>query len=247
MPDSTTPKTKPRRLSRGQVVVIFAGAMTLFVGVSAIVIDVSYYWSTTLRMQRAADAAALAGVVWLPGNVTQAVNVARAESTKNGFSNGVDGYTVTPTQDTSNDRRLKVRITGSVGTFFARALGIGSLPARVDSKAEYVLPVPMGSPENYYGVFGKVRHPGGGITETTTDSGTTSYFDPSTTPAGNWTNPSRAYVQDASNPPTSYATKATTSRIRIWLQLNRSNISAPARSGKTRAQKDARRTGSRCE
>ena len=74
----TTPKAKPRRLSRGQVVVIFAGAMTLFVGVSAIVIDVSYYWSTTLRMQRAADAAALAGVVWLPGNVTQAVNVARA-------------------------------------------------------------------------------------------------------------------------------------------------------------------------
>ena len=48
----TTPKAKPRRLSRGQVVVIFAGAMTLFVGVSAIVIDVSYYWSTTLRMQR---------------------------------------------------------------------------------------------------------------------------------------------------------------------------------------------------
>ena len=89
MPDSTTPKTKPRRLSRGQVVVIFAGAMTLFVGVSAIVIDVSYYWSTTLRMQRAADAAALAGVVWLPGNVTQAVNVARAESAKNGFTNGV--------------------------------------------------------------------------------------------------------------------------------------------------------------
>ncbi len=67
------------------------------------------------------------------------------------------GWTVTPTQDSVNNRRLKVHLEGDVGTFFARAIGISKWHASVDSKAEYVLPVPMGSPENYYGVFGLTR------------------------------------------------------------------------------------------
>ncbi|HEX7472339.1 MAG TPA: pilus assembly protein TadG-related protein, partial [Candidatus Limnocylindrales bacterium] len=46
-----------RRRSRGQVIVIFAGAMLAFMGLMAIVIDVSWYWANTLRVQRAADAA----------------------------------------------------------------------------------------------------------------------------------------------------------------------------------------------
>jgi hypothetical protein len=154
-----------RARSRGQVVVIFAGAMILFVGLCAIVIDVSWYWANTLRMQRAADAAALAGVIWLPGNVTTAASTARAEAAKNGYTNGVGGVTVTPTQDSVNNRRLKVHLEGDVGTFFARAVGISKWHASVDSKAEYVLPVPMGSPENYYGVFGLTR----GLTTSETD------------------------------------------------------------------------------
>ena len=53
---------------RGQVLVIFAGAMIALVALCAVVVDVAWYWTSNLRMQRAADAAALAGVVWLPGN-----------------------------------------------------------------------------------------------------------------------------------------------------------------------------------
>ena len=45
-------------------------------------------------------------------------------------------------------------ISAPVGTFFMRIFGIPSLTAVRSSKAEFVLPVPMGSPENYYGVFG---------------------------------------------------------------------------------------------
>lgn len=152
-----TPRSSRSTRSRGQVVVIFAGAMVLFIGLCAIVIDVSWYWANTLRMQRAADAAALAGVIWLPGNVSTATTVARAEAAKNGYTNGVGGVLVTPSQDSVNNRRLKVHLEGDVGTFFARAIGISKWHAAVDSKAEYVLPVPMGSPENYYGVFGMTR------------------------------------------------------------------------------------------
>ena len=59
---------------------------------------------------------------------------------------------VTPSYDKKNPRRIKVAITGPVGTLFARAVGINSWPAARAAKADYVLPVPMGSPQNYYGV-----------------------------------------------------------------------------------------------
>ena len=121
--------------------------MILFVGLCAIVIDVSWYWANTLRMQRAADAAALAGVVWLPGNVSTATTVARAESAKNGYTHGSNGVIVQPSQDSVNNRRLKVRLEGDVGTFFARALGIskwhavGQLEGRVrPARARWAVP-----------------------------------------------------------------------------------------------------------
>ena len=59
---------------RGQVLVIFAGAMIALVALCAVVVDVAWYWTSNLRMQRAADAAALAGVVWLPGNQGKAID-----------------------------------------------------------------------------------------------------------------------------------------------------------------------------
>ena len=126
--------------------------MLLFVLLAATVIDLSWYWTNNLRMQRAADAAALAGVIFLPGREDLAISAARDEATKNGYTNGVGGFTVTPVKDPGNSRRLKVNIRGPVGTYFARVLGMASFPASRDAKADYVLPVPMGSPENYYGV-----------------------------------------------------------------------------------------------
>ncbi len=175
------------RRDGGQVVVIFAGAMLLFVLLAATVIDLSWYWTNNLRMQRAADAAALAGVVFLPGNTASAYAAARAEATKNGYTAGVNGVTaVTPVQDPVNPRRLNVTITGNVGTYFARAVGINSWPARRDAKADFVLPVPMGSPENYYGV-GYLIEPITTTTTTTTNSvDDSSLQHPGTAPSGTW-------------------------------------------------------------
>ncbi len=199
-PEPPRPPGSGHRRERGQVVVIFAGAMLLFTLLCAAVIDLSWYWTNNLRMQRAADAAALAGVVFLPGDPASAVSVARQEATKNGYTNGVGGYSVVPVQDPSNPRRLRVTIAGRVNTYFARVVGIDSFPASRISKAEYVLPVPMGSPENYYGVFGKVRTPDGGTTVTDVDSDVTAWRSPTTSPSGNWANPSNAYAPQASSP-----------------------------------------------
>jgi hypothetical protein len=154
--------TAGRLAARGQMLVLFVVSIFVLTGITAVVVDVSWYWANTLRVQRAADAAALAGVVWLPGNVNTAISTARAEATKNGYENGTGGTVVTPTQDTNNKRRLNVTITSPVGTFFMKIFGIPTITAVRSSKAEYVLPVPMGSPENYYGVFGQTR----GLTST---------------------------------------------------------------------------------
>ena len=64
----------------------------------AVVIDISWYWSSALRLQRAADAAALAGVVYLPGDPSNAYATALAEARRNGFVPTAD-TNVTPRQD----------------------------------------------------------------------------------------------------------------------------------------------------
>ena len=71
---------------------IFALSAFVFVGMCAVVVDVAWYWANTLRVQRAADAAALAGAVLLPGKVNTGTDNAYLRAT-NEASNG---YTSTP-------------------------------------------------------------------------------------------------------------------------------------------------------
>jgi len=183
----------------GQALVVFAMSIMLFLGMCAVVVDVAWYWAGMLRMQRAADAAALAGVVYLPGNAASAVTAARAESTKNGFTDGSSGVTVTVAPDAANNRALRVRVSGSVPTFFMRLFGITTIAGVRNAKAEYVLPVPMGSPESTYGIFGTLRTPDGGRWVPSTTSGTTSALLPTTAPSGNWTTPLNAISSTDAN------------------------------------------------
>ena len=197
-----------RRAQRGQVIVIFAGAMVLFVLLCAAVIDMSWYWTSNLRMQRAADAAALAGVVFLPGDTASAYATARAEAAKNGYTDGINNVVVTPIQDPGNDRRLDVEISAPVNTYFARVIGINSFNATRDSNSEYVLPVPMGSPQNYYGVgFYEDR------VQTNTDVPAVSGYNVPglSTAGGGWTNPDRVFAAD-----NSYATAAASNSVQVW-------------------------------
>lgn len=152
---STTEKSgKGQRIKEaGQIIAIFALMLTALIGLVGIAIDVTFAWREELRVQRAADAAALAGVVYLPGNVSGGQTAAAAEATKNGYSSG-SGTNVTALQDASNIREMDVTITTPVPTFFVRVFGINSFTVTRASKAVYILPVPMGSPDPYYGAFG---------------------------------------------------------------------------------------------
>lgn len=146
------------RSRRGQVLVIFSGTFVVLLLMSALVIDLAWLWNNSLRIQRTADAAALAGVVHLPNDVPSARTAAWKEATRNGYANLSGGVRITPTQDATNGRRLNVKVTAPVKTFFLGLIGMSTIPITRLAHAEYVLPVPMGSPENYYGNFGTVRN-----------------------------------------------------------------------------------------
>jgi hypothetical protein len=117
------------------------------------VADVGWLQIQISRAQRAADAAALAGAPYLPGNVAGAQTAAQAEATKNGFQNGVNGVSVTAAQDGVNPNLMNVTVTGVVNTFMARLFGVNSFTTSRQARAEFILPVPMGSPQAYYGIY----------------------------------------------------------------------------------------------
>jgi hypothetical protein len=141
-----------RREQSGQTLVIVALMIVVLLGFTGLVTDVAWYEVSLMRIQRAADAAALAGVVYLPGNVTGAQTAAQQEAAKNGYTNGVGGVTVTATPEALNNRILGVVITSPVRSWFARLFGITQFSAQRNARAEFVLPVPMGSPQDYYGI-----------------------------------------------------------------------------------------------
>ncbi len=152
-----------RDRSRGQVLVIFVGSLVVMLGFCAIVLDVSWFWVNVLRLQRAADAAALAGVVSLPGDVPGAQAAAVRAAAQDGYSLsnncGADGITpaaipgICVNQDPANMRQLDVTVSAPVSTFFMRVFGMTNVTAIRNAKAKFELPVPMGSPLNYYGVY----------------------------------------------------------------------------------------------
>ena len=135
----------------GYVLVMFAMLLIpilLFVGFS---VDVGSWYSRASDMQKAADAASLAGVVWLP-DLDKARDVAKETAKKNGFDDAHPDIDVIVAQSESVANRLQVSIRDrSVGSFFYTSLGGEDLDMSRRSYAEYVTPVPMGSPRNYFG------------------------------------------------------------------------------------------------
>src|SRR5438445_6841281 len=99
---------------RGQTLAIVALMLTALFGFTGLVADIGWYELNMVRVQHAADAAALAGVVYLPGNVGGAIAAAQNEAAKNGFANGTGGVTVTAAPEPLNRVVLGVSISSPV-------------------------------------------------------------------------------------------------------------------------------------
>src|SRR5437870_12535727 len=114
---------------RGQTVVILALSLTMLMGFMGLVADIAWFEVNMIRGQRTAAAAALAGVVYLPSDVTGAQTAALNEATKNGYQNGLNGVAITVAPDAVNDRILAVTASAPVRTFFARLFGLTTFTA----------------------------------------------------------------------------------------------------------------------
>jgi hypothetical protein len=129
----------------GAALMWVAGSMVMLLAMAALAVDLGWYYLNSSRLQRATDAAALAGVVNLPADSAQAYTDARSAATANGFA------TASVTGRVLADNKYQVTLDTTVPTFFAQVVGITSLPIERTSTAEYTKPLRMGSP---YASFG---------------------------------------------------------------------------------------------
>src|SRR4030081_3802367 len=135
---------KFRGEQKGQTLVIVALMIVVLLGFTGLVTDIAWYEVNLVRIQRAADAAALAGVVYLPSNVAGAVAAAKGEAAKNGYQDGTGNVVVNAAPDAVIDKILHVDVSSPVPTFFARLFGVTRFSGHRNARAEFILPIPMG-------------------------------------------------------------------------------------------------------
>lgn len=138
------------------MLVLVAASLIVLMGMAAFTIDYGWLYLNQLNTRKAAEAAALAGVVHMP-QPNCALPVAGTEphttaldlAARNGYS-AATGATVTPAQgDTC--ARLRVTISNTIPTFFMKVFGIDELNVVQEATAEQLPPLKLGSDEPYLG------------------------------------------------------------------------------------------------
>jgi hypothetical protein len=122
------------------VLIVFAG----------VAVDVGNWYFVGNKAQKAADAGALAGAVFLPSDPGNGFSVARNTVEANGFSSTL-GDTVAAVQ-ASRPNQMRVTVTRSVGNYFLGLIGINKTTITRTAVGEFQGPIPMGSPDNHVGI-----------------------------------------------------------------------------------------------
>lgn len=125
---------------------LFAMLLSSMMAFAGFGVDVSNWWYNGQRLQRAADAAALAGVVFMPGNFSSAKSTAEATAIANGLA--LSEVSVTAA---SRPNQVRVTVTRTVNNSFTSFFGVKNTVIRRSALAEYTGRVAMGSPENKLG------------------------------------------------------------------------------------------------
>jgi hypothetical protein len=141
------------RAQRGQAIVLLAaGLVTLLAGIG-LAFDAAFDFYYSVAAQRAAAAAALAGVVCMPDQFSplqanpagfDATDRAYAEARRNGFNNGVDSVTVRALQVAGRPTQLQVIVSKDVPTLVMQIFGIPKVTISQQAIASYLPPVSIG-------------------------------------------------------------------------------------------------------
>jgi len=150
----------------GFVLAFVAISLVVILGLTGLAVDFWHWSREEARLQNAADAAALAGAVFMPNNTGQiAFTTAQTIAGKNGYTNGQNGVIVTPTVG-QLPTQLEVTISEKVQNYFGALVGAGTTTITKHAVAEYEPSVSMGSPINQFGndpesgaALGSTRYP----------------------------------------------------------------------------------------
>ncbi len=145
-----------RREESGATLIMAAMVLVILMGMAGFAVDYGWLYWNGIKIQHGADAAALAGVIYEPGDQTLAYSEARGAAAENGYIH-LSGSTVTPVDfkdDPSavdNANQLAVAVSHSVPTFFMKVFGVNNVSITKRAVAEYALPLAMGSDLPYFG------------------------------------------------------------------------------------------------
>jgi hypothetical protein len=125
------------RDERGSMIVLAAVVLPLLLAFAAVALDTGYMYDYKQRMGAAADAAALAGAFEIKRSVgidSATLNAyIRDDAARNGFTDGVDGITITISRPpvtglhVGDTKYVEVVIARPTPTFFAQILGRSSV------------------------------------------------------------------------------------------------------------------------
>ncbi len=141
----------------GVAIMITALLLVPMMMFAAFGVDLASWYSRTSYLQKSVDAASLAGTVWMP-SMPLAVPAACRSLDQNGIRGG-DCVATTGAgpfevdiERGSGPTRLRVTVTDPNATrFFSQVFGGGNQRLTRSAEAEYNLPIPLGSPLNYFG------------------------------------------------------------------------------------------------
>ena len=136
----------PRRMrgDRGYALILTALLLIPMLAFTGLGVDVGSWYATANRVQRAADAAALAGVVWMPDE-GRAEEAARATARRNGYDN--DDPDIDIEVVPIGEQRLRVTIHDADVDIFFSSVFLDQVDVTRRAVAEYVRSIPMGSPD----------------------------------------------------------------------------------------------------
>ena len=169
------------RRQRGQTMVIFALVFVVLIGAVGIAVDGAVGFFYSAQAERAAGAAALAGVPYMPDSFCSApttcslnpnaspivssscsvasctgayaIDRALVEAKRNGYDTAdtANGVTVVVVRDSSSARQLQVQVTRTAPVFFMQALGLASYQVKRLAIAGYKAPIQLGQPGSQLG------------------------------------------------------------------------------------------------
>lgn len=141
----------------GVVLVLTAFVLVVLMGMAAFAVDLGWIYYSQLNTRKAAEAAALAGVVHMPLPScadpvfgTDPHTVAQELAVAHGYIDGSSGVNVTPSAG-ANCNQLTVSIDNPINTFFMRVFGIDTVTISEQATAEQLPPLKIGSDESYLG------------------------------------------------------------------------------------------------